>query len=132
MVCGRVVVVLFLLDPGVGGSLDRDRARARRGLTISASLLDRERLGELVEHPELAALGRVLTGQLDAGQGVADVEHAPRLAALAVDGERVADDRLDAEAVEHGAEDAVVVEPGGQVGVQVGLLGLAGRRRCPG
>ena len=69
-------------------------------------------------------VGRVEKGQLHTGQGVADVEHAPGLAALAVDRQGVADHGLDAEAVEYGAEDAVVVEAGGQVGVQRGLLGL--------
>ena len=46
------------------------------------------------------------------------------LATLAVDAQRMTDDRLDAETVEHGAEDPVVVETGGQVGVQIGLTGL--------
>ena len=81
-------------------------------------LRHREGLGELVEDPELAAVGRVLAGQLHAGQRVEDVEHAPGLAARAVDGQRMAGDGLDAEPVEHGAEDAVVVEAGGQVGVE--------------
>ena len=63
-------------------------------------------------------------GQLHTGQGVADVEHAPGLAALAVDGEGVAHHGLDAEAVEHGPEHGVVVEARGQVGVHGGLVGL--------
>src|SRR5664280_1487241 len=75
-------------------------------------------------NPELTPVGGVRTGQLDAGQRVEDVEHAPGLAAGTVDGERVAGDGLDTEAVEDGAEDAVVVEPGGQVGVEAGLFGL--------
>ena len=70
------------------------------------------------------ALGRVGDRQLDAGEGVADVEEAAGLVAGAVDGQRVADHRLQAEAVEHGAEDLVVVEAGDQALVAGGLLGL--------
>ena len=66
----------------------------------------------------------LLDRQLDAGEGVADVEEAAGLAAGAVDGQRVADHRLQAEAVEHGAEDLVVVEAGDQALVAGGLLGL--------
>ena len=72
---------------------------------------------------------------------VADVEEAAGLAAAAVDGQRVADHRLQAEAVEHGAEDLVVVEAGDQALVAGGLLGLdpvddalveVGRAQAPG
>ena len=79
--------------------------------------------------------------QLDAGERVADVEEAAGLVAGAVDGQRVADHRLQAEAVEHGAEDLVVVEAGDQALVAGGLLGLdpvddalveVGRAQAPG
>ncbi len=88
--------------------------------------------------PASAGIG---DGQLDAGQGVANVEEAAGLAAGAVDGQRVADHRLQAEAVEDGAEQLVVVEAGDQPLVAVGLLGLdpvddalvqVGRPQAPG
>ena len=44
-------------------------------------LQHRELLGELVEDPELARLGRIGHRQLDAGEGVADVEEAAGLVA---------------------------------------------------
>ena len=66
----------------------------------------------------------LLDRQLDAVEGVADVEEAAGLAAAAVDGERVADHRLQAEAVEDGAEGLVVVEAGDQALVGGGLVGL--------
>ena len=64
--------------------------------------------------------------------GVADVEEAARLAALAVHAERLADGRLRAEAVEHRPPDAVVVEAGGEVAVQRGLGRCWRRTRRPG
>jgi UDP-sulfoquinovose synthase len=122
----RVVVVLFLLDPRVVDVLDLDRVAEVLGgmLDQVGEVDDRELLGELVEDPELAALGGVLDRQLDAVDRVADVEEAARLAAAPVDGERVADHRLQAEAVEHRAEDLVVVEAGDQALVGGGLVGL--------
>lgn len=91
--CHRVVVVLFLLDPRVGNVVDRDIASSDlRGPLCKID--HRKRLGELVEDSILAGFWRIDTGQLDTGERVADVQHAARLAALAVDGEWVADRRL--------------------------------------
>ena len=90
--------------------VDLEPDAGRGGLDQVGELEDRELLGELVEDPALARLGRVETGQLDAAHGVADVDVAARLPALAVDRQRVLDRRLHAEAVEHGAEHLVVVE----------------------
>ena len=81
-------------------------------------------LGELVEDPVLALLGGVHERQLHTGLGVADVQHAPGLAPLAVDGEGVADHGLDTEAVQHRPEHGVVVETREQVVVHGGLVGL--------
>ena len=120
---GRPVVVLLLLDPGIDGVLDHGLAGELGGHHLG-HLEHREGLGELVEDPELTAVGRVFQGQLHAGQGVQDVEHAPGLASGSVHGQRVTGDGLDAEPVEDRSEHPVVVEPGGQVGVEGGLLGL--------
>ena len=87
---GGVEVVLLVLDPRVGQALrDVDPVRADT-LDHLRHVAHGEGLGELVEDSELAALGRVLERQGDAGEGVADVEHAAGLAAGAVDGQRVA------------------------------------------
>ena len=105
----------------ISTSIPTSRGRA---LDELGELGDRELLGELVEDAELAEVGRVGDRELDALERVADVEEAAGLAALAVDGQRVADHGLDAEAVEDGAEVLVVVEPGDQPLVGGGLVGL--------
>src|SRR3954452_24266172 len=86
----RVVVVLLLLEPRVVDVLDRDLEPVglAGALDRLGELHDREGLGELVEHAELARVGRVERGQLHALQGVDDVEVAAGLAALAVHGQR--------------------------------------------
>src|SRR5665213_2739766 len=119
---GTVVVLLLLhprrrrvLDGGASGVLVDDHL---------GHLLDREGLRELIEDPELPAVGGVLTSQPHAGQRVEDVEHPAGLTARAVHRQRVASDGLHAESVEYGAEDAVVVEAGGEIRVEAGLLGL--------
>src|SRR4029453_11799040 len=103
---GRVVVVLLHLDARVGEILHLDLVAELlpRLAHELRKLGDRELLGELVEDAELTLRRRVRDGQLDALERVSDVEKAARLAALAVDRERVADHCLNAEAVERGAE----------------------------
>src|SRR3954454_5483048 len=81
----------------------------------------RELLKELVEDAHLTGFGGVEAGELDAAHGVANVEVPARLAALAVDRQRVPDRGLDAEAVERGAEDVVVVKPVDQARVELRL-----------
>ena len=83
-------------------------------------------LGDLVEDLGLlAALGRVFQGDLDAAHGVANVDEGARLAAGAVNGERMSDRRLHQEAVQHGAVVAVVVKAVDQALVEnrLGRLG---------
>src|ERR1044072_4565638 len=139
----RVVVVLFLLHARVVAVLDLYRvAEVVGGERDQVREVDhRELLGELVEDAELARLGGVVRRQLDALQGVADVEEAARLPPRSVDGQRGGDHGLQAEAVEHGAEDLVVVEAGNQALVAGGLVGLdpvddalveIGRAQAPG
>ena len=82
-------------------------------------------LGHLVEDPHaFAALRRVLDRQLDAADGVLDVDEGARLAAGAVDRQRIADRGLHEEAVEHRAVVAVVVEAVDQPRVDPRLRGL--------
>src|SRR5579864_109779 len=80
-----------------------------------------ELLGELVEHSELALGGGVQDGDLDAPDGVPYVEEASRLAAFAVNRDRMPDRGLCAEAVQHRAPDVVVVEARTELGMQVAL-----------
>jgi SagB-type dehydrogenase family enzyme len=118
-----LVVVLGRLDPRVVQVLDGGRAGvgARHRL---GDVLHRHRLGHLVEHPEVAPVGRVLAGQLDAPHGVPDVDDAADLAAGPVDGQRLAQHGLDREPVQHRAEHGVIVEPGRQPLVDGGLRRL--------
>ena len=108
-------------------------------------LLDAHPFGDLVEHPELAAVGGVFARELDAAHGVADVDHAAGLPAAAVDGQRVPDHGLDHEPVQNRAEHRVAVKPGGEAlvagvlivllpgfGSGVGLLLATGRVAMPG
>ena len=68
-------------------------------------------LGDLVEHADLfAALRRVLQRDLDAADGVADVDERTGLSARAVHRQWVTDRRLHQEAIEDRAVVAVVVE----------------------
>src|SRR6478672_11692724 len=72
----RVVVVLLLLDPRVLAVPDLDRIAEVPGAVLDEvrQVDHRELLGELVEDPELAGLGRVCRRQLHAVERVADVE----------------------------------------------------------
>ena len=130
---GGVEVVLLVLDPRIGQALgDVDPLSGTTFLTICAiSRTEKDSVNWLKTRnsPRSAGFSRA---RVDAGQRVADVEHAPGLAAGAVDGQRVSGDRLHAEAVEHGAEDAVVVEAGGQHAGPGRSRRSTGRRRCPG
>jgi hypothetical protein len=69
-----------------------------------------ELLGELIEHAALAGLGRIQAGQFDATHGVANIQIAARLSALAVHGQRISHGGLHAEPVQHRAENFVVIE----------------------
>ena len=66
----------------------------------------------------------MIAGNLDAADGVANIEEAARLSALAVNGDRMSDGRLDAEAVQRRAENLVVVEAVDQAFIQRGLVGM--------
>ncbi len=58
-----------------------------------------ELLGELVVDAAFALLGGIQAGELDAADGVANIQEAASLAAFAIDSERLADGCLHAEAV---------------------------------
>src|SRR3954451_16223853 len=120
-----VVVVLFSLDPRVLERLDLGGDPELLGGVDDevGELADRELLGELVEDAHLTRFGGVEAGELDAAHGVADVEVPARLAALAVDGQRMADRGLHAETVERGAQDVVVVKAVDQARVALRLIG---------
>ena len=111
---------------GWGRSRPRPRGRPRRrsAAPASASSATENCSVNWLKTRNSPGSAGLLGRQLDALQRVADVEEAAGLAALAVDGQRVADHRLHAEAVEHGAEGLVVVEAGDQALVAGGLVGL--------
>ena len=87
------------------------------------NLVDTPRLRDLVEHPRLSFLSRVIDGDLEALDGVPDVEHSPGLSTLSVHGERVAEGGLDAEPVRERPVDAVVVKAVDQHRISHRLLG---------
>ena len=65
---------------------------------------------ELIIDAALASGSRVVTGDLDATHGVANVEETARLSSLAVNGERLSDGRLNTKAIQDGAKDIIIVE----------------------
>src|SRR5579862_3443326 len=95
-----------------------------RGLDEVRQLADGELLRELVEDAVFAGLGGFLDRDLDTSHGVANIQVAARLAALAVHGQRMPNGRLDTETVEHGAPDSVVVEPRREPFVEHRLVGF--------
>ena len=121
----RVVVVGFRFHARIGQVMDlRLQSQLRAGrLHHLRQLQHRELLGELVEDAELARIGRIHAGDFDAANGVANVEEAARLSALAVDGDRMSGRRFNAEAIQRGAEDLVVVEAVDQRFIQRGVVG---------
>ena len=81
--------------------------------------------GHLVEDLHLlAALGRILQGQLHTSHRIADVDEGAGLAAGAMDGEGIADRRLHQEAVQHRAVIAVVVEAIGEARILLSQGGV--------
>jgi hypothetical protein len=106
------------------GDLDRVVDGARRVGDGMSELPDRELLGELIEDAELARFRRIEDHQLDAAQGVADIEQAADLVAQAVERQRAPEDGLRDKPVEHRPEDGVVVEAGVQSLGEGGLVGF--------
>src|ERR1700693_6383034 len=104
----RTVVVLFKFHPRVVQM--HDPCSARSIGDHLRQLTDGERLGELVEDPELAGLRWVPDRQLDASERVADVEETASLSALAVDRQGLTCGRLDHKAIKDRAKDGVVVQ----------------------
>ena len=115
-----VVVVLFLLDAGVIDMLHYGGDAAfQRGFANPFRQLEHgELLRELVEDAELTAFRRVHRREFHAGERIADIEEAARLAAPAVDRQRPAQRGLDAEPIERRPPNAVVVEAGSQPFIQ--------------
>ena len=101
--------------------------RGRRSSSATSSARSRTRcvsviwLKILTRSPRLR---RVRERELDAAHRVLDVDEGAGLAAGAVNGQRIADRRLDQEAVQHRAVVAVIVEAVDQLDVTPGLLGM--------
>jgi hypothetical protein len=112
--------VLLQLDPGIRDMVDLDlHAELAAGVAnLLGQLGDVENLGELIENAVLPGRGGVRRCQLDTLERVDDVEEPPRLTALPIHGQRMADHRLHRKAVQRRPEELVVVEPGRQTLVE--------------
>src|SRR5262249_52070568 len=108
-----LVVVLLGLHARIRYVVDFDRKAhfLRRPLDKMSQVHNGELLGKLIVNTALSAGCGVMTGNLYASHGVANIKETACLAALAVNGKRLADGGLHAEAVQHRAEDVVVVKP---------------------
>src|SRR5208283_3760237 len=120
----RVVIVLLSLDTRIRQVLDLNlESHLFPGdFHHLGKLQDSELLRELVEHAELALLGRVEACNLDAAHGVANIQESARLSTLSVNRERVSQGRLGAETIQHGPEYFVVVKAVDQSFIQLGLV----------
>ena len=74
-------------------------------------IIDAELLGELIEHPHLSLVCRVIDGNLNTPNSVSNVKETTRLASFPIDRQRVAHSSLDDEAVQGSAENPIVVVP---------------------
>src|SRR5271166_3306617 len=108
----RVVVMRLGFDSRIGQMIDRalKTQLVGRALHHLRQFQHRELLSELIEDAEFAGVGGILAGYLDTANGVADIEEATRLAALAIDGDGMSRRRLDTETIECRAKDLIIVE----------------------
>src|SRR5271167_4563890 len=104
--------MLLRLDAGIGQVVDSDLESRlfADGLHHFRELQDGELLRELVEDAEFTLLGGVVTRDLNATHGVANIQKAAGLPTLAVNRQRIIQRGLRAEAIENRPEDFVVVE----------------------
>src|SRR5712691_258735 len=107
-----LVVVLFLLYSRIVEVLDLHvhAVRLTGPPDELGQFVDRVLLGELVEHPEPAWLGRIEACEFHAAQRIDDVQIAASLPASAVNRERMADNCLYAEPVQGCSPYIVVIE----------------------
>ena len=124
LVAAHVVVVLLLLGTRVRDVhlLHVQSELVALGDDNVSNFVDGPGLGDLVEDAHLSLLSRVVDGDLEAPDGVPDVEHSPGLSSLSIHGQRVAEGGLDAEPVGKGSVDTVVVETVDEHRVGHGLL----------
>src|SRR5215469_10614589 len=71
---------------------------------------DGKLFGELVVNAAFASRRGVVTGNLDAAYGIANIQKSTRLAAFAVNRERLADGCLYTETVQYRTKDVIVIE----------------------
>src|SRR5450631_3400753 len=95
--------MLLSLDPGIGQVVDLNLQSHLfpGGLDHLRELQDSELLGELVEDTELALLCRIQACDLNAAHGIANVQEAAGLSALAINRERVTQSGLCTETIQH-------------------------------
>src|SRR5271155_1657626 len=104
--------MIFGFDARVGqvADLDGQVNLFGGGLNDTGDIHDGKTFGELIVNAAFVARGGILAGNFDAAHGVANIEEAAALAALAVYGKRMPDDGFNAEAIEDGAENFVVIK----------------------
>src|SRR5271165_325132 len=119
-----VVIVLLSFNARIRQMVDLDlESHLFAGdLHHLRKLQDSELLGELVEHTELALLGRVEARDLDAAHGVANVKESARLTTLSVNRERITQSGLRAETIQHRPEDFVIIETVDQSFIHLGFV----------
>jgi hypothetical protein len=84
----RVVVMFFLFDTWIGdvSNLDIQPNFCAGFLDDSGYLQDRKSFSELIVNATLAGRGWVQAGQLNAADGISNIEEPSLLAAFTVDG----------------------------------------------
>src|SRR5205807_6245060 len=104
--------MLLSLHSRVGDVVDFDGEAELScgGLHQMRQVQDGKLLRELIIDAALASGRRIVAGDLDATHRVANVQEAARLSALAVNGQRLSDGRLNTKAIQDGAKDIIIVE----------------------
>ena len=121
-----VVVVLFGFHARVREVVDLDLAgpvSSPAACTMCASSSTENCSVNWLKTRHSPRLGGIQAGDFDAAHGVANIQEAARLPALAIHRERMPDGRLHAKAVQHRAENFVVIEAIDQRFVQRHFVG---------
>ena len=115
----------FILGLLVAGIIHKCHRNIGQGMDQSRQIPNTVGLGGLIEDPDpLTRRRRMIDGQFDAADGIADVDEGPGLPAGTMNRQWMAHRRLHEETVEHRAEVAVIVEAVDEPLVQLRLRRL--------
>src|ERR1700722_17767248 len=108
----RIVVVFLGFDARIGNVRDLDFQSDFYGgfLNEASDFQNRKPFRELIVNATFARRRRIQARQLNAANGIANVEETSLLAALSVDGQRVANDRFNAKPIQNRPEDFVIIK----------------------